>query len=82
MEIMIIGIDLAKCVFQVHGVDERGKRVLRNQLKRDQVAKFQGQLPSWDGSLWQRTLNRPSFGRHLGAADIGRIAAVGNVAPR
>ena len=29
MKITTIGIDLAKHVFQVHGVDERGKTVLR-----------------------------------------------------
>ena len=34
MKITTIGIDLAKTVFQVHGVDERGKTVLRKQLKR------------------------------------------------
>jgi transposase len=28
MKITTIGIDLAKNVFQVHGVDERGKAVL------------------------------------------------------
>lgn len=40
MEITTIGLDLAKNVFQVHGVNERGKAVLRKQLKRDQVAPF------------------------------------------
>ena len=34
MKITTIGIDLAKLVFQVHGVDERGKTALRRQLKR------------------------------------------------
>ena len=40
MKITVIGIDLAKAVFQVHGVDERGKAVLRKQLKRKDVASF------------------------------------------
>ena len=40
MKITTIGIDLAKAVFQVHGVDERGKAVLRKQLKRKDVVKF------------------------------------------
>jgi len=40
MKITTIGIDLAKSVFQVHGVDARGKPVLKKQLKRDQVANF------------------------------------------
>lgn len=45
MEITTIGLDLAKNVFQVHGVNERGKAVLRKQLKRDQVAPFFANLP-------------------------------------
>jgi transposase len=40
MKITTIGIDLAKAVFQVHGVDERGKTVLRKQLKRKDVMSF------------------------------------------
>lgn len=40
MKITTVGIDLAKNVFQVHGVDERGKAVLRKQLRRSQVAQF------------------------------------------
>lgn len=45
MEIATIGLDLAKNVFQVHGVNERGKAVLRKQLRRDQVAPFFANLP-------------------------------------
>jgi transposase len=40
MKITTVGIDLAKNVFQVHGIDERGKAVLRKQLRRAQVAVF------------------------------------------
>ena len=40
MKITTIGIDLAKSVFQVRGVDERGKAVLRKQLKRKDVLSF------------------------------------------
>lgn len=40
MKITTVGIDLAKQLFQVHGVDERGKAVLKKQLKRDQVLPF------------------------------------------
>ena len=40
MKITTIGIDLAKNVFQVHGIDESGKAVLRKQLKRKDVASF------------------------------------------
>ena len=40
MKITTIGIDLAKAVFQVHGVDERSKPVLRKQLKRKDVVVY------------------------------------------
>ena len=39
-EISMIGLDLAKNVFQVHGVDASGAVVLRRQLRRGQVEKF------------------------------------------
>lgn len=42
--IKTVGLDLAKNVFQVHGVDERGVAILRKQLKRDQVAPFFARL--------------------------------------
>jgi transposase len=45
MQITTIGIDLAKAVFQVHGVDAHGKTVLKKQLKRTQVAEFFVNLP-------------------------------------
>jgi transposase len=45
MKITTVGIDLAKSVFQIHGVDERGKPVLRKQLKRAEVLKFFVNLP-------------------------------------
>jgi transposase len=40
MDITIVGLDLAKNVFQVHGVDARGKAKVRQQLKRAQVMAF------------------------------------------
>jgi len=43
--ISMIGLDLAKNVFQVHGVDASGAAVLRRQLRRGQVEKFFAQLP-------------------------------------
>lgn len=44
MAITTLGLDIAKNVFQVHGVDERGGAVLRKQLKRDQVLAFFARL--------------------------------------
>ncbi|PPA27888.1 IS110 family transposase, partial [Aeromonas jandaei] len=36
MKTAAIGIDLAKHLFQLHGVDQHGKTVLKRQLKREQ----------------------------------------------
>ena len=46
MNVTTIGIDLAKLVFQVHGVDGHGNAVIRKQLKRTGVAKFFANLPA------------------------------------
>src|SRR6476660_2097712 len=45
MQISTIGIDIAKNVFQVHGVDAAGKPVLKKQLRRGQMLEFFGKLP-------------------------------------
>ncbi len=44
-EVITIGLDLAKNVFQVHGVDDTGQTVIRRQLKRGQVVAFFKKLP-------------------------------------
>jgi transposase len=44
MNITQVGIDLAKAVFQVHGIDVRGKITVRKQLKRSQVVAFFARL--------------------------------------
>ena len=41
-----IGLDIAKSVFQVHGVDAAGQMVIRRQLKRRQVLAFFQRLPA------------------------------------
>lgn len=45
MKITTVGIDLAKNVFQIHGIDENGKPVLKRQLRRDQMATLFVNLP-------------------------------------
>jgi transposase len=40
-----IGLDIAKSVFQVHGVDAEGKVLIRRQLKRRHVLAFFQKLP-------------------------------------
>src|SRR5712672_4156900 len=46
MTIIRIGLDTSKHVFQLHGVDENEKPVLRRQLRRSEVEKFFAKLPS------------------------------------
>ena len=43
--ITTIGLDIAKSVFQVHGIDVEGKVIIRRQLKRRYVAAFFQKLP-------------------------------------
>jgi transposase len=40
MEIRALGIDLAKSVFQLHGVDAEGAVALRTKLRRGAVLDF------------------------------------------
>jgi transposase len=40
-----VGIDLAKSVFQIHGIDENGKILVRRQLRRSQLLAFFEKLP-------------------------------------
>src|SRR6267154_732302 len=45
MQITTIGLDIAKNVFQVHGIDAKEKVVVRKQLRRSQVIAFFKALP-------------------------------------
>jgi transposase len=45
MQIARIGLDLAKYVFEIHGVDAHGKTVLRKTLRRHAVSVFFANLP-------------------------------------
>lgn len=44
-KISVIGLDLAKNLFQLHGVDADGEVVLRKQLRRAQLLRFFAKLP-------------------------------------
>ena len=65
-EITTIGVDLAKSVFQLHGVDKAGKPVLRRQLRRSQMLEFFQNLPGClvgmeacaSAHYWARELTR------------------------
>src|SRR5471030_766368 len=45
MQITTVGLDIAKNVFQVHGIDAKEKVVVRKQLRRGQVIVFFTALP-------------------------------------
>ena len=44
MQIVTIGLDIAKNVFQLHGVDAAGDVVLRRKLRRSEVGVFFSRL--------------------------------------
>jgi transposase len=46
MQVARLGLDIAKSVFQVHGVDEHGKVVVRKQLTRSKVLTDFAHLPA------------------------------------
>ena len=44
-EVSTIGLDIAKSVFQVHGVDSAGAVVIRKRISRSKVLEFFADLP-------------------------------------
>jgi len=46
MKVTTVGLDLAKHVFPVHGVDAHGKAVLRRQISRGKLLDHFAQRPS------------------------------------
>lgn len=44
MNVRTLGIDLAKSLFRVHGVDARGRTVVAKHLRRRQLLPFMAQL--------------------------------------
>ena len=40
MTITTVGLDLAKSVFQIHGIDAEGQAVLRRRLRRQDLLAF------------------------------------------
>ena len=45
-QVVTIGLDIAKSVFQVHGVDESGVVIVRRQVRRAQLVTFFAKLPA------------------------------------
>ena len=46
MNVTTIGLDLAKSVFQVHGIGSHGKPLITKQLRRGKVLEFFANLPA------------------------------------
>lgn len=44
-DVAVVGVDVAKSVFQVHGIDARGEVVLRRKLSRSKLLSFFATLP-------------------------------------
>ena len=60
-DVITIGVDFAKSVFQVHGVDADGRVVVRRQLRRRQMLPFFEKLPSCLAG-WRRARRRITGG--------------------
>lgn len=45
MNITTIGIDIAKRIFQLHGIDKNGRVVLKKKLIRNQLLNYMANLP-------------------------------------
>lgn len=52
MQVTRVGLDLAKRVFQVHGVDAHGKTKLSKRLARGEMLQFFAQVTG--GTRWSR----------------------------
>ena len=68
-EVSTIGLDIAKSVFQVHGVDGAGAVVIRKRISRSKMLEFfadSASVPGWDRSL--------SVSASLGPRDCRRSA--------
>ena len=44
--VSLVGIDLAKNVFHIHGIDAHGRSVIEKQLRRPQLMRWATQLPA------------------------------------
>ncbi len=74
-EIITVGLDLAKNVFQVHGADGSGRVVLRKKLRRAQVLEFFGQLPACVVAM------ETCDSAHFWGREIGKLGHVVRLVP-
>lgn len=45
MQVKVLGIDIAKRVFQLHGINEKGRAILKKRISREQLSTFIANLP-------------------------------------
>jgi len=74
-EITMVGLDLAKNVFQAHGADASGRVALRKKLRRDQVLAFFGQVRPCVVAM------EACGGTHFWGREIGRLGHEVRVIP-
>ena len=66
MKVTRIGLDIAKQIFELHGVDRRGRVVVRKTLRRERVLEYFSQLPACEVALeacggahyWHREISK------------------------
>ena len=66
MRVTRIGLDIAKQIFELHGVDRRGRVAVRKTLRRERVLEYFSQLPVCEVALeacggahyWHRELSK------------------------
>ena len=75
--ITTIGLDLAKSVFQVHGVDAGGQVIVRRQLKRRYVLTFFQKLSPCLVRIEACGLGSPLVSRAPSAGSHGAVDAAG-----
>lgn len=69
--IALVGLDIAKSIFQIHAADQHGRPIFRRKLKRDEVEPYFGKLPPCQIGIeacpgshhWARVLRR--FGHNV-----------------
>lgn len=67
LEIITVGLNLAKNVFQFHGADASGRTVLRRKLRRGQVLEVLAGLPSCTVAM------DACGGAHFWGREIGKL---------
>ena len=77
MKMTRIGMEIAKSVFQLHGVDSRDRTALKKKLKRSEVLAFHRATPACEVGI------KACGGAHHWAREIGKLVhSVKLIAPQ